>query len=319
MQSIEIGLNDIKNNLVRNKKRIIIIFVLIVLAGAVWGYIDMRLYKQEHYTVEDTAVQKIDLEHLPKDEAYYYSAFMELKEKSCGLNAYIQYLKQVNLSGESMKKVSDLEALSMEEQRTAMKVREFYVSEKPIICENPDDTETFIKEKLEASKLRLKKAEGMLEELGDKAEKKDMKKKLYAEQDIAIWEDYQEWVKSIDSAEIRKVNSRMDLFLEEWMQSINSLTDQFNSLIAEIEAEEQYEIIYNPYLLREYSSMAGITGELDEEDAVNVKKTGALIYARSIAGVDSREERFYAVLTFSIILGAACSLLYGGLRNRKLC
>ena len=65
--------------------------------------------------------------------------------------------------------------------------------------------------------------------------------------------------------------------------------------------------------------MAGMAGELYEEDIINVKKNEALIYARSIVGVDNREERFYAVLTFSILLGTAFSVLYGVLRNGKPC
>ncbi|MDE6950130.1 MAG: hypothetical protein K2P64_04340, partial [Lachnospiraceae bacterium] len=77
------------------------------------------------------------------------------------------------------------------------------------------------------------------------------------------------------------------------------------------------EVIYNPYLLREYCDMAGIVGEIYYEAAVNVNKHKALIYARSIVGVDSCEERFYAILTFSIMLGVAFSVLYGSICFNK--
>ena len=103
MKYIEIGWNDIRKNIRRNRKVMLIIFTVFFFIGVLWGYIEMISYKQEVYMVDDTVLQKVDLKHLEKDETYYYCAFMELKEKNCGLNAYIQYLKQVNLKGENLK------------------------------------------------------------------------------------------------------------------------------------------------------------------------------------------------------------------------
>ena len=276
-------------------------------------------FKQELYTAEDTIVQKVDLAHLEKDETYYYSAFMELKEKSCGVNAYIQYLKQVNLSGENMKKVSELEELAIDEKREFAEIQEFFISTKPIICDDLDTAKQFIKQKLDAARLKRDKAIKILEEKKEKAEGKDRNLKIYAEQEAEILQDYLEKIDELDLEAIRQTNYKMDQLLEAEVDRINKLVDQFNELIAEIEKEEQYEVIYNPYLLRKYNDMAGMAGELYEEDIINVKKNEALIYARSIVGVDNREERFYAVLTFSILLGTAFSVLYGVLRNGKPC
>lgn len=315
MKRKEIGFEDIVENIRRNKKGMLILFLGILLGGAVWGTIDYRTYEQKPYIVEDTIVQKADLEPLKKNETYYYMAYMELKEKSCGLNAYIQYLKQVNLSGESMKKVSQLEAAALEEQKKFAEIQEFYISEKPMVCDDPDAAEGFAEQKAEMAGLRLDKAQRILEELGEKAEGKDRAFKIYAEQEIKFWESYLTKIRSLDSAKAQSANSRMDLLLEEGTESINALAESFNDLIADIEENEQYEVVYNPYLLREYCDMAGIAGELYYEDAVNENKHKALVYARSIAGVDSRKERVYAILTFSALLGTAFSLLYGSLKS----
>lgn len=319
MKRIEIGFGDVAKNIRKNKKGMFIIFLGILLGGTVCGCIDYQTYEQEAYTVEDTIVQKADLEHLKKDETYYYQAFMELKEKSCGLNVYIQYLKQVNLSGQNMKKVSELETDALEEQKKFAELQEFYISEKPMICDDLETAKQFVRQKKEVAELRQDKAQKILEELGEKAERKDRNLKIYAEQEIGIWEDYLEKMKDPDFNEFQKTNKKMDMLLAEETNSINILAEKFNALIADIEKEEQYEVIYNPYLLREYCDTAGIAGKLYREDAVEVRKNKALIYARSIAGVDSREERFYAILTFSALLGIAFSLLYGSLKNSEVC
>lgn len=312
MRRMEIGLEELAENIRKNKRGMLRLFLGILLGGAVWAGIDYGTYEQKPYTVEDTIVQKADLGHLERDETYYYQAFMELKEKSCGLNAYIQYLKRVNLSGQSMERVSELEEAAVEEQKKFAEIQEFYVSEKPMICDDLEAVKQFVGQKLEMAELRQDKAQRLLEELDDKAEDKDRNLKIYAEQEIEIWEDYLRKTESPDFDEIKKMNREMDLLLEEGMESINALAERFNSLIADIEKEEQYEVIYNPQLLREYCDMAGIVGELYKEDAINERKHKALIYARSIAGVDSRKERVYAILTFSALLGAAVSLLYDG-------
>lgn len=327
MKYIELEWDDIRKNIQRNRGGIFIIFAVFFFAGILWGYIEMKSYRQEIYTAEDTIVQKVDLEHLERDESYYYSAFMELKEKSCGLNAYIQYLKQVNLRANSLTKVLELEALSLEEQKILRKMQEFYISEKPIICNDIDRTQSFVQTKLEAGRNKVERAEqtvletekSFTRDFSKEEQEKALGLKLYAQEEVRIWESYLKKIENLDLNKSQETNVYMDQLLEEGMESINNLVEKFNDLIISIEAEEQYEIIYNPYLLSEYSNMVGIVGELYEKDVVNEKKNEALIYARSIAGVDSREERFYAVFTFSILLGTAFSLLYGTLRNRESC
>ena len=181
MKHIEIGWTDIRKNIRKNGKGMLIIFAAFLFAGLMWGYIEIKTFKQELYTAEDTVVQKVDLAYLEKDESYYYSAFMELKEKNCGLNAYIQYLKQVNLSGENMSRVSELERLSMDERRVFVEIQEFFISRKPMICDDMDAVEQFVGQKLEAARLRVDKAIKTLEEKEEKAEEKDRNLKIYAE------------------------------------------------------------------------------------------------------------------------------------------
>ena len=317
MKYKEIKLSSIKMNLKRNKKGMAIIFLSIFLFGSVWAYVDKCTFEQDVLTPEDTIVQNVDFSHLEKDETYYYYAFMEVKEKVCALNAYLQYLKQVKLNGENMQRVSELEEAALEAQRLFKQIQEFYIGSKPIICDNLERTEKFITGKIEANKLRLQEAEQTLEDLGKKAGNKERHLRLYAMQNVEIWENYLERVKNITPDEIQYINSTMDQLLEKGKNSINGVVEEFNKLIKNIEKEEQYDVVYNRYLLRKYSNMAELAGEFEEEDAVNVKKDEALVYARSIAGLDSQMERFCAEIMFFTLLGTMLSLLYGCLKDKE--
>ena len=50
---------------------------------------------------------------------------------------------------------------------------------------------------------------------------------------------------------------------------------------------------------------------MSEEDIMNNRKNNAIIYAKSVAGLDMPQERFYTYITFFSIFGIAISFLYG--------
>lgn len=57
--------------------------------------------------------------------------------------------------------------------------------------------------------------------------------------------------------------------------------------------------------------MAGVTGELSEEDIMNNRRNSAVIYAKSIAGLDMAKERVFSFLTFFMLFGVTVAFLYG--------
>ena len=54
---------------------------------------------------------------------------------------------------------------------------------------------------------------------------------------------------------------------------------------------------------------------MSEEDIMNNRKNNAIIYAKSVAGLDMPQERFYTYITFFSIFGIVVSFLYGALVN----
>ena len=130
--------------------------------------------------------------------------------------------------------------------------------------------------------------------------------------ELKIWEKQRQNLdnKNNGDGKLIRINESMDELLQQGVAAYNNLVVQFNDMIRGVESE-QYDIVYNLYLLDTYSSIAGITGELDEEDIMNVNKDSALIYARSVAELDNNTERFLACLTFGILLSFGLSVLYG--------
>lgn len=321
MMHIEYTINDIKNNMKSNKKNMIVIIVSFVLIGICVGALQSIDYKQQKYTLDDTIVEYVFLDENTKDETYYYKAFNEIKEKYNSLYAYIQYLKQVSLDNENVKKLMELEEeLIKYKQECYDEISLFYTSEKPIICNDYETTKEYLTDNIEKKDRAIETYEENLKILNshsfsklfvDSSESKIYESIKTAEREKEFWEDYLDILLTTDSEKIEKNNKKMDQWLTEGKEGLNKQVVAFNNFIGQVEKQEQYDIIYNKYLLKSYLSAAGVTGELSEEDILNNRKSNAIIYAESISGLDMPKERFLACFTFFALVGIMIAVLYG--------
>lgn len=327
MKKVQYSISDIRRNLKNNIKGMIIVFAVIFLTGLCAGIVQNMNYGQQKYTLDDTVVEKVDFSDFVEDEKYYYNAFCEVKSKYNALNAYALYLQQVDLGSESVNKLALFsETLSQFKQEHYDRIINFYTYNTPIVYDDLDKAEKFIKDNIGQNERKVETGDKTIERLNshsfskifiESSEAKELEKIQAAENEIEFWERQLNMIHTTDLDEIEKINKNMDQLLQNVEMELDSLVSSFNDFISDIEEHEQYDIIYNKYLLKSYLSVAGVTGELSEEDIMNNRRNSAVIYAKSIAGLDVEKERVFAFLTFFMLVGVTVAILYGAFYRAK--
>lgn len=316
---------NIIENIKSNRKIVLKIFLVFLLVGVLVGIIHVVCYEQPRYSYDDTIVGKINLDFVEKDEAYYYMAYKEIKGTRNALKAYVSYLQQVTMSGESREQVVAFEEELNKFETIYQEMSSFYLNEGPII--DTSNAEEYLKKKIEKLENTLVELEQRLEKVNaggfsalfiETTESQIYSQQITTENEIEVWNVQLSNLSNNAERNLEDINRKMDRYIQETSMQLNMYVEDFNSLIQDLEKLEQYDIVYNPYMMRSYNDEAGMTNELSEEDILNNKKNTAIIYAKSIAGLDSAEERLYAYVTFFMMFGATVALLYGALKNRKV-
>ncbi len=302
MKQIEYSISDLILNLKHNKKRMFLIFIGLMFISLAVSFILSRTYNQAETKKDETVVPQIDLEDYSVDECYFYEVNYDLKTMVDALDAYAQYLHQIDLNANNSEQLVRFQETLFSNSELFDFIRQYYISNGPIYDDAGDAAEFFVKQHIDELERNIRMCE----------EKKlsDCISKYKSE--LKIWEKQRQNLdnKNNGDGKLIRINESMDELLQQGVAAYNNLVVQFNDMIRGVESE-QYDIVYNLYLLDTYSSIAGITGELDEEDIMNVNKDSALIYARSVAELDNNTERFLACLTFGILLSFGLSVLYG--------
>lgn len=320
MKGLDYSISDIKNNIKMNKKYMAFMFCACLFIGIIIGIINGKNYEQPRYELDDTIVQKICLDDLVKDESYYYEAIKEFSGKYSALNAYVMYLKQVALSNDNLEKLERFESKIEEYKQSYTLLNKTYREEAPIICRKMEDTKEYIESHITSIQEQITSLDNRILTLKDTSftenfvtisENSLLSAKSSLKNELAMWENQLRILQDINISELEKKNTGMDLLLLDSLDKFNGLIDEFNDYIKMIEAEENYDIVYNKYLLKSYLEEAGITGQMSEEDIMNNRKNNAIIYAKSVAGLDVPQERFYTYITFFSIFGITISFLYG--------
>lgn len=325
MKQIDYSINDLLSNLKQNKKRVIIIFITLMLISIVVSFFLTRDYVQKEPDRDNTVVPQIVLDEYDKDETYFYSVSYDLKMMAGALDAYAQYLHQVNLNGGNNEQLVRFQEDLSDNTPLFDDIIQYYLSNGPIYADDQEAAVTYVNQHVEDLEASIDTIGKMIEQQEDYSFAADVntenialfEQQVQYEEELAGWEKQRYNLVNGDIETLASINRQMEKMLQQGVEAYNALVLQFNEMISDFE-DEQYDIIYNPYLLEAYTSEAGITGELEKENIMNVDKNSALIYARSIAGLDSSTERFYSSLTFGFLLSIGLSVLYGLFGRRSI-
>ena len=165
MNIIELSLSDITKNIKRNVKLILVILIICIVVGAICGIINAKMYDQKEEVRVSQIQEYIDLSSLKKDGAYYYNAFLNLKEKNDYIQAYLRYFDQVDISTEIRAKLEEVEEKLSNYQEIYVNARRFYEENAPVIFEKRDDAVEFYNDKISNLENSRENAESNLKEI----------------------------------------------------------------------------------------------------------------------------------------------------------
>jgi hypothetical protein len=321
MKILEMTFEDIKTNVKKNHKIVVIVLILSIILGVGFGIINAKVYQPEKKTDVSMLQQHFDTTKFQKDEEYYFKSFFDLKRKHDYISAYLQYFEQVDISNESRARLYSISNELTAYQNTFEEAKEFYAENAPVVFSKADAAVVFYEDKIKELTKDKELKDDELNEIVNGRYTKDYKegaqKRLSYEistlqNDIDIYENHKSIISKSSEAEIKEVAETADEILMENSEKINCIIDDFNECINDIAENEQYNIIYNKRLINDYFEAAGFSNEIEQEDILKNKLDSAIVYAKSVAGLDMGKERFFATLTFFLIFGIVISALIGG-------
>lgn len=327
MKRREYSMRDLIDNFQNNLRRTGIIFIVLLVVSVSVSFGLSRMYTETDVDRDDTKVPFISLQQFKNDETFFYKTNFELKKMTDALNAYVEYLFQVDLNEVNREKLVDFQNELYVNQDFFDEVIGYYNHNTPIYIENLEVAEGFVDQHINELEDAIARTDKQLEEYDEytfalksyisEKQKDLLSQKSTYEEELSVWDRQKQNLQGIDDEKISYVNRQMEELLEQGVEIYNNLVEEFNQMIVSFE-DEQYDIIYNPYILDTYRSIAGLTSEFEEEEIMNVNKNSALIYAKSVAGLDSREERFFSYLTFGVLFSVVISALYGMFTKRGI-
>ena len=320
MKVTEIKLKDFSSNIRKNYKLVLIIIIVCVIIGIICGIISAKLYNPNDEVKISQLQEHIDLSYIEKDGEYYYNAFFELKEKNDYVQAYLKYFEQVDISNESRSVLASVEEEILNYQDDFEKAEDFYKEYAPVIFQYKDAAITFYNEKIE----QLDKEESNLEQKLDdiiggkytidyKQAQQDAISSdiLTIENNIEVFNNQIDVISKASQNKIEEIASEADKVLSKNINVSNKIIDRFNTTLEVIAEKENYEIVYNKRLINEYFENAGFNGQIEQEDILEDRLGRAVIYAKSIAGLDIPSERFFATVTFFALFGVVLAFVVG--------
>lgn len=317
MKIIEIKKEDLKKNIKNNKSIIICIILLSVLLGCCVGGIDIKNYSINNTTTAQPQ-EELQLNNIEKNGGYYYNAFMNLKEKNAYLIAYLECLDRINLSENSKNIVDDLVDEIDLFQTSYKDAENFFLDEAPFSFTEKEQTLSFYDKKInELERYYSQKSPEKVNGSEDKSANKELLKRIDAQ--IEILNEHVSIITVRDKNVSDKISGEADRVLESNYQKINSIIDHFNKKMDEIQKNDNYEIEYCKRFFYDYDveTEAMVTGSIQKEIVLGESKDQALIYAKSVEGIDVKKERFLAIVSFFMLFGIVVAIIIGALYQKR--
>lgn len=321
MKTITITRETICNNLKNNYKAAVIIFALCLIIGVVTGAYQARSYEPESFVVNVDINSPVYLTDYPESEHQIYDLYNSIKTNADCLETYYQYLMHISVSEESrviIEQAADdyndfyyRDILEFTDSFTdAPAAAEGYLLEtKDYYRQKAEDYDEFI----ESDTLRL---EDVLNGAYSQNYKETFQGRI--EPSIARNRKVSESLKKIASgleglsdSELQKNREAFYNQAEYLSKRVNEEGAILDELLRDLASKENYELMYNKYLLPDAAF-----GDINEE-VMSDRLGEAILYARSVEGIDKKKERFCASVLFFVMFGVTISILFGALHEKK--
>lgn len=329
MKIIRLSKNNILFNLKSNVKIMILIFLSCVAIGLVIGVLNAKSYDPSESLYKNELETPINLSDIDKDGAYYFNAFYKLKQKSDYLNAYLDYFSQVYLTAESKELLLVMEERLEKYDVNNLKSSMAFFKTTPLCLGNMEnETIAFYLNQQKALIKQLTIKENKLKNYEDMdlSDETILSKKETIEgnisqlnEEISLYNYLIQLIQDEEPNELATNAAYADQLLDENFQEMNIIVEEFNGMLSTISKQESYEIVYNKRILKKYEDKSSVKvyNALDEKDIMNNTVNRAIIYARSIEGLDIPKERFFATITFFILFGIIVTVLIGAFYTKK--
>lgn len=317
MKIIKVSYENVKSNLKHNVKIMLVILSICLLIGCIIGGVNAAHYSPVNY--DNTQTQgTLTLDDIERDGAHYYNAFMQLKERYAYLSAYLECLERIELSKESKEIVVALRETISAYKNTYNDAINFYCNEAPCIPGKEDSALNFYESKIKELERNTAKQEARLEY---EEENRDaiIDYIVKIQERIELFHEHSDLIENRQGDATEAIANEADDILNTNYQELNTVIKSFDDSIAAIERLDRYEIEYCKRFFNDYAMETDlmITGALRKEIVLNDKKGQAIIYAKSIEGVDVKRERFSAIFMFFALFGVVISFLVGAFYCKK--
>lgn len=314
MKAQKINIDTVKTNLKLNIKLMVLIISSCVLMGFIIGIID---YKKTEIYISNNNTQiheKIDLDNIEKNEAYYYNAFMLVKEKNAYFSAYMQGLDRIPLSIESKDIVVQLEHKYASYKSVFLNAEDFFYNNAPYPVNLKSEAIDLYENKIkEFNRYKESKENILKEKKGDEVTIRDV---IKIEEKINIMNEHINVINERSQEDAKKIMDKADVVLDTSIKTVNDMIDNLNSGVLKISENDNYEIVYYNEIFEDKKQIE-LLDEFKMEDILNDRKNQAFIYAKSLEGIDPTKERFSAIVGFFILFGIVISLITGAFYQKK--
>ena len=326
MKVINFDFKSSITNIRKNARISIVILIVCILIGVICG-----LYQSKQYHSNKTQAykgeQEVTLADIEKNEQYYFRSFDRIKAETDCLDIYFKYFRNV--------KVSDANRELLDEAKVAFdafyenyKSTEYYYWETALSAGDKNKTIDFYKQKMTELDEMKEVVLAKCAEDDESGTLTDVERKRLNDQSVyidAYHSNFETLISLLDASDedIMKNNEEADRMLAENVSEINKIIAMFNSTMQTISESENYEILINKNIFPNSSIFTveginlGLLRMTDDETLLNNKINNAIIYAKSVEGLDSGRERLYAMVTFFTLFGMILSITFGAFYSPK--
>lgn len=324
---IKISMSTIKNNLKSNVKIMLIIFIVVTIVGLGVSIFEANRNVNKQSFGNET-IDKVEYSDGTSTVDGYYNNFGALKEGTLAAKTTFAYFEQVNITGNSRKKLQEVQKefndyydneyketfkLFKNEPVSATSEKNEligYYKSKIVDIENNISIKKALKQTVEEGNYRQVTKESKESQLDDLISKREMEKKTYNQ--------LLDYTEQIDIATINNNAIVAGKLLDSNAERINMIIQYLNVALYKVAKENNYDIVFNQELFREKIDEDDALGTIEEETLIEISKETAVHYSRSVEGIDPVKDRFLALITFFILFAMTVSVLVGAFYCGKI-